>query len=172
MSWRGGLWRVDVLSIVSGMAVDLLMDALTEIFGVLTNIDIGVNVLVDVNVNVFAGVMTGFEFVMPGPWEKFRCWAAFGFRPIAVLDCWMPSYHVWSRLTLPALPQFPNQEPLRPQQLISPDFAMIPHLAHTELMAVVVAAGVYTWALVNNTKMKTRKQLLIGVREDYPNLLR
>ena len=56
-----------MLSIVSGMAVDLLMDALTEIFGVLTNIDIGVNVLVDVNVNVFAGVMTGFEFVMPGP---------------------------------------------------------------------------------------------------------
>jgi hypothetical protein len=37
---------------------------------------------------------------------------------------------------------------MRPQQLILPDFAMVPHLGHTELMdvVVVVAAGVYMWA--------------------------
>ena len=56
--------RVDVLIIVSNVAVDLLMDALTEIkLGVVTNIDIGV--LVDVDVKVFAEVMAAFEFAMP-----------------------------------------------------------------------------------------------------------
>ena len=56
------------------MAVDLLTDALTDIrLGLLTN-NIGVDVLVDVNVNAFAGVMTAFEFPMPGrPSEDFRC---------------------------------------------------------------------------------------------------
>ena len=56
--------RVDVLIIVSAVAVDLLMDALT---------DIGVDVLVGVNVNVFAGAMAAFEFVMPLPLEEFCC---------------------------------------------------------------------------------------------------
>ena len=56
------------------MAVDLLMDALTDIrLGLLTN-NIGVDVLVDVNVNVSAGVMTAFEFAMSGrPLEEFHC---------------------------------------------------------------------------------------------------
>ena len=44
--------RVDVLIIVSNVAVDLLMD---------------------VNVNMCAGEMTSFEFVMPGPLAEFRC---------------------------------------------------------------------------------------------------
>ena len=56
--------------VASGVAVKLLMDSLTDkIFGVLTIID--VEVLVDVNANVFAGVMTTFEFAMPGPLEDF-----------------------------------------------------------------------------------------------------
>ena len=79
----------------------------------------------------------------------------------SVLQAWMPSYHVWSILALPARPQFPNQEPLRPQQLFPPDFAMMPHLGHTELMVVVVTASVHMWTLV-----KTRKQPLRGLRED------
>ena len=37
-------------------------------------------------------------------------------------------------------------------------------------MAVVVTAGVYTWAVVNNTKTKTQKQILPGTQKD--NLLR
>ena len=54
------------------MAVDLLMDALTEIIrGVATNN--GVGVLEDVNVNVFAGAMTAFEVVIPSPFEDLRC---------------------------------------------------------------------------------------------------
>ena len=57
---------------MSNVAVDLLMDALTEIIrGVLTNIGIGV--LVDNNLNVFAGVMAAFEFDMPRPIEEVRC---------------------------------------------------------------------------------------------------
>ena len=61
-----------MLIIVSNMAVDLLIDALTEIkLGVMTNIDIGV--LVDLDVNVFAEVMAAFDFAMPGPLEEFRC---------------------------------------------------------------------------------------------------
>jgi len=45
-------------------------------------------------------------------------------------------------LALPARPQFLNQEPPRPQQLIFPDFEMVLHLRHTELMMVdVVVAG-------------------------------
>ena len=61
---------------------------------------------------------------------------------LAFLECacdlhaWMPSRHVRS---LPAPPQFLNQEPPRPQQLILPDFAMAPHLEHKELIVVAVA---------------------------------
>ena len=40
---------------------------------------------------------------------------------------------------------------------------MMPHLTHTKLMVVVVAVGVYMWALVKNTKMKTRKKSLHSV---------
>ena len=46
--------------------VELLIDALTVIiFGVLSGI--GVDVLVNVNLNRFAVSMTSFEFVIPGP---------------------------------------------------------------------------------------------------------
>ena len=58
--------------VVSGMAVDLLMDELTDIMtDVETNI--GVGVLIDVNKNVFAGIITSFGLAKPGPLEKFRC---------------------------------------------------------------------------------------------------
>ena len=60
--------RVDVIIVVSNVAVDLLMDVLTDaILGVLANIEI--DVLVDGNANVFVDVMTIFEFAMPGPLE-------------------------------------------------------------------------------------------------------
>ena len=56
-----------MLIIVSDTAVDLLMAALADIIlGVRTEIGVGVSV-VDVNVNVFSGVMTAFEFTMPLP---------------------------------------------------------------------------------------------------------
>ena len=85
-----------MIIIVSDVAVDLLMGALTGILrDVLTNID------VDVNANVFTGVVSAFGVFMPNPLEGFRCWAALDCRLMAAaLDCasvlqaWMPSYHV------------------------------------------------------------------------------
>ena len=51
--------------VLSNMAVDFLVDALTALMcGVLTNINVGA--LADVNVK---GVVTTFEFAMPGPLE-------------------------------------------------------------------------------------------------------
>ena len=61
-----------MLITVSGVAVDLLMDALTDIIrGLLTKIDF--DALVNVNLNVFSGGVTTFEFAMPGALERFRC---------------------------------------------------------------------------------------------------
>ena len=63
---------VDARVEVSGMAVGLFLDALTGMIrGVRTNI--GVDMLVDVNANVFAGVTSTFDFVISGPWEEPRC---------------------------------------------------------------------------------------------------
>ena len=50
---------------------------------------------------------------------------------------------MWPRFEFPGLPQFLNQEPPRPQQLLFPDFPMVLHLRHTGLrVAAVVAAGI------------------------------
>ena len=76
------------------MVVDALIDALIEIImGFLSGI--GVAVLTDANVNVFAS-----EVAVPAPLEGFCGRAAFECRPMADLDCGsvlqdrMPSYHV------------------------------------------------------------------------------
>ena len=70
-----------------------------------------------------------------------------------VLQAWMPSDHVWSSFELPILPQFLNQDPPRPQQLILPDFLIVPHLEHAELIAIVaVAASDYMWVLDQDKK--------------------
>ena len=64
---------VDVLSdtAVGLLLMDPLVSVLTVvIIGGLP--DIGVNMFVDVNVNVFAGVMT-VKFAMPAPLEGFSC---------------------------------------------------------------------------------------------------
>ena len=60
---------VDVLIILSHMAVGLLMDVLAGdlIIGVLTNTG------VDANVNTFLSETTAFEFATPDPLEEFRC---------------------------------------------------------------------------------------------------
>ena len=54
---------------MSDVAVDFLRDALTDIIRAVLTIDM----LVDVNVNVFPRVMTAFGFAMPDPLEGFRC---------------------------------------------------------------------------------------------------
>ena len=61
-----------MLIILSKVAVGLLMDTFPAIIrGVRTNI--GVDLLVDVNLSVFPGVMTAFEFVTSDPLEVLGC---------------------------------------------------------------------------------------------------
>ena len=75
--------------VMSGAEVELLMD---EFAGVLTGIILGglsgagIDALVDVSVNVFAGVAT-VRFGISAPLERFSCRAAFECRPMAALDC-------------------------------------------------------------------------------------
>ena len=134
---------------LSNMALDLLACGPTVVIirGVTS---IRADALLDVDVNVFAGVMAEVTFVMPAPIDNCSCLAAFECRSMPALDCdrvlqaWMPSYHVWPSLALPTTPQIPNQEPPRPQQLTFPDFLTKPHRGHTKSIAAVVTARVYT----------------------------
>ena len=136
---------------LSDMAVVLFTDMFSDVLTVVTGsiFSVVVDMLLDVNANVFVGVMTEIYLVMPAPIDNFSCLAAFDCRSMAALDCdhvlhaWMPSYHVWSSLALPTTPQFPNQEPPRPQQLTFPDVLTVPHRGHTKPIAVVVTARVY-----------------------------
>ena len=135
------------VGVMSGVVADALLNMLTgTIIGCVS--DIGVEVLADVNANVFAAVITTLEFAVPMPSEEcwcclpFDCWSRTAFNCNRVLQVCMPSYHVCRGCALPALPQFLNQEPPRPQQFLLPDFLMVPHLVHTELMVVVVVTAV------------------------------
>ena len=82
---------------LSGVVVELSMDVFAIVICVLP--DIGVDVLVNVNVNSFVVVMT-VKFAMPAPSEGFSCGAAIDWWSMADLDCAhvlqarMPSYHV------------------------------------------------------------------------------
>ena len=83
------------------------------------------------------------------------------------LQARMPSDHVCARLELPPLPHVPNQEPPRPQQLNLPDFSMIPHLEHKELIIVVIViAGVYMSASVKDIKSKTPWSVTVYIHTD------
>ena len=103
----------------------------------------------EVNPSGLTAVMAVLECAFPVPLNKpFSCCRApFNCCSMTVLDCaralqaCKPSCHVWPTRTSGSLLQFPNQEPPRPQQLILPDFFMVPHFGHTELMAVVFVAA-------------------------------
>ena len=145
------------IGVRADVKVIVLPDAVTDLeftVSLLVNIDMlawsGWFIGVDLS-NVLTGVTTVVEFTMSESLEKWVIfdWAAFTGWPMVGLGChrvlqaWIPSYHVWSSLELPALPQFPNQEPSRPQQLSFPDFLAVPHLGHAKPIAVVVTARVY-----------------------------
>ena len=71
-------------------------------------------------------------------------------KPTTSLQACTPSNHVYSVFELSAVPQFLNQAPPGAQQLILPDFLMVPHLEHMKPIVVtvaVVAAGVRMWIL-------------------------
>ena len=57
--------------IVCAIAVDLLMNTLTALMrGLVTSND---DALADANTNVFADVVTAFDFGMSSSFEDFRC---------------------------------------------------------------------------------------------------
>ena len=117
-----------------------------------------------VKVKVGAAVMTALvEFPIPTTSKEFSCWPAFDcgsqqglLNCNRILQARMPSYHVCSRLELPALPQFLNQEPPRPQQLRLPDFSMVPHLKHNKLLVVVVVVVVFVTAGIDMQRFGQR----------------
>ncbi len=57
----------------SDVAVDIFVNA--SLISVVTVVmtDIGVGVLVDVNTNVFAGMMTALEFIISETFKEFSC---------------------------------------------------------------------------------------------------
>ena len=147
-AWVGDvIINVPVVDTWSEVWVDVVIDVV---------FDIGVEGLADVNANILLATMIDFWFSISAPWEESIpfCWAAFSCWLIMIvldwdraLHAWMPSYHVcWSFSLPPVPPQLLAQEPPWPQQLILPDFAIVPHLGHTEAAIVVVAsAGDFMW---------------------------
>ena len=103
------------------------------------------------NANSLSAIITALNFGLPAPLEEsfLCCLSPFSCSLMTIADCprslqtCKPSDQVCSSLAPPALPQFPNQEPPRPQQLILPDFFVIPHLTHVERIVVIVADGWY-----------------------------
>ena len=138
---------VEVLSdVVAGTVVGVLFEVTIRVVA-----DIVVDVLANMNANVLAAMMTALDLSAPTPTDLFSCSAALDSSPLAVFNCVRvlqaskPSYHLCPTLVLSALPQFPNQEPPRPQQLLLPDLPMMPHLGHTETMAVLMVPGVHVF---------------------------
>ena len=95
----------------------------------------GVNVLASSDSNEWAGEINAasklpsLEETLLFACTALSCWSN------ATCDCHMsqaltPSLNVWPAFTSPALPQFPNQAPPRPQQLSFPDLFKVPHLGH------------------------------------------
>ena len=124
-----------IVSYFAYMLFDVAVDALTDEIMCFVQ-DIGFEVLADANVTVFAFVTPALEFTAP-----FACWILSVFNCDRALQAQMPSNHVCRSFALAAPPQFPNQEAPRPQQLLLPDFTIVPHLGHMKFIFVVIAAA-------------------------------
>ena len=152
--------------VADGMLVGVLL--LSVVIGVATGV-----VVAALATNILAGAMIDLGFDISELSKGLCCWSAFDCWPLAALDfarvlqAWMPSCHVCSSLALPALPQLPNQDPPRAQQLLFPDFWMEPHVGHSKLMIAALSAGVcvHIWALMS--QMNIAKTLsALSQRED------
>ena len=146
--WTGtGINIGETIAMRVGVMVTVLIDLLTDTMVGIVN-GIGVDVLTDVNSTPLTATMTGLDLTAMAESSAdslFFFSTALSRWPIAALDCRtlqtrMPSYHVCSTFALSAPPQLPNQEPPRPQQLILPDFGVVPHLTHMELTVFIMGA--------------------------------
>ena len=135
MMWNHILNAFSRPDVIIGMLTDVGIDVWScVLFGVP---DTGVDVLTNVNAN-FSTVMI---IAVTSPWEEFCFFSLMAVLKWARnLQALTPSCHVCSSLEFPALTQLPNQDPPRAQQLILPDFKMVPHSEHKEVMLVVATA--------------------------------
>ena len=144
--------ELEIIPILVNLGMNWWTVRMNAFVGAGTEIDtapgICVEVLAGVDINMRAVTKPASELkpLLPS-WEEvisfLDCWVCCC-RPATAWNCRRlhtrtPSYHVWSTLSLLTLPQFPNQAPPWPQQLILPDFWRTPHLEHTGLRAFVVA---------------------------------
>ena len=104
-----------------------------------------IDVLIDTLADVLDEVITSDK---PSSWAAFDSSTDATFDRAHSLQARMPSDHVCSWFESTALPHFPNQDPPRLQQLLLPDFLMIPHLEHTGIVSGILAAGVQMSMLV------------------------
>ena len=175
--WTGSLISIPTEELAIDVRADVWIDALADVLindmTIVAASGIGVDMLVDADANVLAAVRAAWTFIVPAPLPDSVpfCWAASSCWPIADLGCaralqaLIPSCQVWPSFALTAPPQVLNQEPPWPQQLLFPDFSMVPHLEHTEPTIVVVAAGVWMRALIKDTKRKILSYSLFSLSE-------
>ena len=107
-----GALAVTMISRASGIGAEANVRALTNMLATLESVS--------------------FEESFLSRWASFKCWL----MAVRDLQTCKPSDHVWSRFVLPSLPQLPNQEPPRPQQLIMPDFFVMPHFGQRKSILV------------------------------------
>ena len=116
-----------------------------------------------------------FMFNIPALVEPKLCFrAAFSCLAMAVLDCARvsharkPSCHVYSLVELPTVPQLFNQEPPRAQQLLLPDFLVVPHFRQKGLMRVLLVPSVLSFPTLVKQKSKNHipSQSLFHANED------
>ena len=143
---------VEVIAIVAGViGLEFVVEvpyALNVVAGV--RIANAFSICAEENVSGLTAELTVLDFGLLSPSKKplLSCWASFKCCLTTVFDCarilqaCKPSCHVWPSFMPPVPPQFPNQEPPWPQQLILPDFFVTPHLGHTKLIIVVAAPAV------------------------------
>ena len=137
----------------AGTVMNILAEVLTISARGLTNTLANVGNMVTVSGMIILSsiVLAVLELTMATSSEKSArlcstacsCWPITGSDCSRTLHAWMPSDHVWSSFVLLYPPQLPNHEPPRPQQLFLPDLSIVPQSRHTELVVLVVAAGVY-----------------------------
>ena len=122
----------------------LAVDTLTAVLD-----DVSDDRLPEVHPNVLFATVSALKFDIPAPSDNPSSSAPLDSSTDATshrdhsLQASMPSDHVCSCLESPALPHFPNQDPPRLQQLLLPDFLMMPHLEHTAIVSGILAVGVW-----------------------------
>ena len=164
------LVRVLSIGVRAGLVIVTLTGVVLDVLTAVT-VGAGADMLTDVEIIAVGVKGIAFEFAVSLVGALIDTWAGLSFfvsvgivltalaimrfrcTPLSfltILECdralqdRIPSYHVCLSFALPALPHVPNQEPPRPQQLALPDFPIVPHFGHAELIVVAAEIHMYT----------------------------